>query len=150
MLAIAETCVVGAGTAGLTVCSVDMEHYRSTLAFTAFAACGLVAAGHILRPGNYNTHRHPVRIAIVTAEAPSDSSFLFNPRVTLQGVVPAALEADSATVLAPRLTVVLSGNAIMEPPVPSALVKPVPSMREVKADPLGELIRRLDHDDEVS
>lgn len=127
-----------------------MEHYRSTLAFTAFAACSLVAAGHILRPGNYDTPRHPTRIVAMTAEAPSPSPLLFNPQVMLRGVEPAAIEADSATVLAPRLTLAVSRNELAVPPRPSALVKPIPLARKAKTDPLGELIQRLVLDDEAS
>ena len=127
-----------------------MEHYRSTLAFTAFAACSLVAAGHILRPGNYDTSRHPTRIVAVTAEALSPSPSLLNPQVTLRGVEPAAFEADSATVLAPHLTLAVSRNEFAVPPRPSTLVRPIPSARKAKTDPLGDLIQRLDLVDEAS
>ena len=127
-----------------------MEHYRSTLAFAAFSACSFVAAGHILHPGNYDTQRRSTRVVTVVAEVPSPSPSWINPPTPLRGAEPAALTADSATVLAPRLTVALSQGETMAPLVPSTLVKPLPSARKAEADPLGELIRQLDHDDEAS
>ena len=123
-----------------------MEHYRSTLGFAAFAACSLVAAGHILHPGNYETQTRTRRVVRVTAEAPSSPSSLINPSVTLRGVEPAALQTDSAAILAPRLTVALPRDALTAPSLPSALVTPASAVRKAKADPIGELIHTLGDD----
>lgn len=48
-----------------------MEHYKSTLATAAVAAFGLVAAAHILHPGNYEDLPRHVRAPVMSAAAPS-------------------------------------------------------------------------------
>jgi hypothetical protein len=44
-----------------------MEHYRSTLATSAFAVFGLVAAAHMLHPGNYEMQTRSPRPAAAAA-----------------------------------------------------------------------------------
>lgn len=49
---------------------VDMEHFKSTIATTAIAAFGLVAAAHILHPGNFERTTYPSRpVAVVASQA---------------------------------------------------------------------------------
>lgn len=50
-----------------------MEHYRSTLATAAVAALGLLAAAHILHPGNYEDLPRQMRTPVVSAEVPSNT-----------------------------------------------------------------------------
>lgn len=47
-----------------------MEHFKSTIATTAIAAFGLVAAAHILHPGNFERTTYPSRpVATVDSQA---------------------------------------------------------------------------------
>ncbi len=47
-----------------------MEHYKSTFATTAIAAFGLLAAAHILHPGNFERTTYPSRpVAAVAPQA---------------------------------------------------------------------------------
>jgi hypothetical protein len=56
-----------------------MEHYKSTLATAAVAAFGLVAAAHILHPGNYEDLPRHVRAPIVSAEVPASTMAWVDP-----------------------------------------------------------------------
>lgn len=107
-----------------------MEHYRSTLATTAVAVCGLLAAAHLLHPGNYENQpraARPIahaRVVAVTAEAAQASAPWVDPPGALRGAEPAALMAGSAAVLAPRLTVAPPAGSRMTPPLASTLTAP--------------------------
>jgi hypothetical protein len=118
---------------------------RSTLATTALAVCGLVAAAHVLHPAGAETGRRPARVVTVAAEAAPAPPPWTDPPVRLRGAEPAALFADSAAVLAPRLTMAPPPGALMARPLSSALVAPEAG-RKAAADPLGDLIRGLDRE----
>jgi hypothetical protein len=69
-----------------------MEHYKSTFATTAIAAFGLLAAAHILHPGNYERTTHPSRP--VAAVAPQVSAWV-NPPAS-PAVAPALVQIAGA------------------------------------------------------
>ncbi|GJD34529.1 hypothetical protein [Methylobacterium aerolatum] len=48
-----------------------MEHFKSTIATTAIAAFGLVAAAHILHPGNFERTTYPSRPAATVVQQAS-------------------------------------------------------------------------------
>lgn len=70
---------VRSGTISSAVCLTAMEHYKSTLATAAVAAFGLLAAAHILHPGNYQDLPRQVRASAVNAEAPSSTMSWVDP-----------------------------------------------------------------------
>ncbi|MDQ0440888.1 hypothetical protein [Methylobacterium persicinum] len=72
--------------------SVVMEHFKSTIATAAIAAFGLLAAAHILHPGNYERTTYPSRP--VATVAPKAVSWV-NPPATL-AVAPEVREAAAA------------------------------------------------------
>ena len=63
-----------------------MEHYKSTLATAAVAAFGLVAAAHILHPGNYEDLPRHMRAPIVSAEAPASTVAWIDPPARASGI----------------------------------------------------------------
>ncbi|WP_144426455.1 hypothetical protein [Methylobacterium sp. ARG-1] len=72
-----------------------MEHYKSTLATTAVAAFGLLAAAHILHPGNYERPDRKVRVVVIANETSPAPTIWTDPPHRLHGSEPAALMADS-------------------------------------------------------
>ncbi|MCJ2134178.1 hypothetical protein MKK69_08925 [Methylobacterium sp. J-026] len=81
-----------------------MEHYRSTLAIAGVAAFGLVAAAHILHPGNYEDLPRGVQASVSRAEAPVRSVAWTSPPARADAlsalsnaVVPVAQAAEIAS-----------------------------------------------------
>lgn len=113
-----------------------MEHYGSTLATTAAAVFGLVAAAHILHPGNYEAQTRPVRqpAAVATAapawtDPPADlrmAAARSNPSADVPG--PSAVPG----LLAPRMMAALAPGQTMAPTLPGTMASPPPG-RERKA-----------------
>ena len=127
------------------MCSAEMEHYRSTLATTAIAALGLLVAAHVLHPGNYQRSDRSARTVVVTAEAASTPTLWADPPRRLHGSEPAALMVDSRALLAHRPTVALPPEARTPPRLSSKLVPPA-AHDAAAGDPIGDLIRNLDLD----
>lgn len=95
-----------------------MAHYRSTLATTAVAVAGLVAAAHILHPGNYETRTRAVRPDVASALAPGGAMGWADPPARPR-VEPAAVAQvqDVAALPAPRtMTALTSDDAVEQPP----------------------------------
>ena len=126
-----------------------MEHYRSTLATTALAAIGLFAAAHVLHPGNYERVDRRARVVQVTAAMPSTPTNWTDPPQKLHGSEPAMLMADSAALLAHRPTVTLAPGARTLPRIPAKLVPAVAQGKAAAGDPIGDLIRNLDLDQDI-
>lgn len=127
----------------MTVCSADMEHYRSTIATTAIAVFGLVVAAHVLHPGNYGRADRQTRVVAITREAPSAPTIWTDPPRRLHASEPASLMADSSTLLAHHLTMSLPPGAKMAPRLASTLTAPISPDRKIDGDPIGNLIRGL-------
>lgn len=123
-----------------------MERYRSTLATTALAALGLVVAAHVLHPGNYERVSRQARVVTVMAETPSVSTIWTDPPQRLHGTEPAALMAESSSLLAHRLTIALPPGARTVPRLSSTLLPPTTQGKDADGDPIGTLIRGLDLD----
>lgn len=132
------------GTASLAVCSADMEHYRSTLATTAIAVAGLLAAAHVLHPGNYERSDRRARVVTVAIDAPSTSTAWTDPPGKLNGSEPALVMANSRALLSHHLTVTLPPGARSSPTLSGKLMPPVPQGKAAAGDPIGDLIRDLD------
>lgn len=130
----------------MTVCSVGMEHYRSTLAVTAIAVVGLVAAAHVLHPGNYERSDRGARVVMVAVEAPSKPTAWTDPPTKLSSSEPAMLMADSATLLAHRATVTPPPGTRTVPRLSGELVPSAPHGKAAEGDPIGDLIHNLDLD----
>ncbi|MDN3569954.1 hypothetical protein QWZ18_04850 [Methylobacterium longum] len=128
------------------MCSAAMEHYRSTLATTAIAALGLFVAGHVLHPGNYATIDRKARVITVVAATSSTPSTWMDPPGKLHGSEPALLMADSRVLLAHRTTVALPPGARTWPRLSGKLVPAVAQGKAAAGDPIGDLIRNLDLD----
>jgi hypothetical protein len=134
------------GTASLTVRSPDMEHYRSTLATTAIAVAGLLVAAHVLHPGNYERSDRRARVITVAIEAPSPPTIWTDPPTKLHSSEPAMLMADSQALLAHRPTVPLQPGARTSPILSGNLVPPARHEKAAAGDPIGDLIRDLNLD----
>ena len=87
-----------------------MEHYRSTFATAAVAALGLIAAAHILHPGNYEDLPRHVRAPVVAVEAPTSTMAWVDPpahasalSALSNAVITTAQAAEVRPVLAPQL-----------------------------------------------
>ncbi len=81
-----------------------MEHYRSTLATAGVALFGLVAAAHILHPGNDEGRLRGVQASVSRAEASGRSVARTSPQARADAfsafsnaVVPAAQAAETAS-----------------------------------------------------
>ena len=123
-----------------------MEHYRSTIATTAIAVLGLVAAAHVLHPGNYERAGRQSRVVAITREVPSTPTIWTDPPHRLHASEPAALMADSSALLAHRPTIALPAGTRTFPRLPGALVPPAAERQPIAGDPIGALIRNLDLD----
>ncbi|MCJ2115008.1 hypothetical protein MKK65_00025 [Methylobacterium sp. J-001] len=123
-----------------------MEHYRSTLATTAIAAFGLLAAAHILHPGNYERQDRNVRVVVVANETAAMPRIWNDPPRRLHGSEPAALMADSGSLLAHRSTMTLPPGERTLPRLSSTLVRSTAQSRDADGDPIGDLIHNLDLD----
>lgn len=134
------------GTASLAVGSTDMEHYRSTLATTAIAAFGLLAAAHVLHPGNDERPERTVRVVMVANETAAGPTIWADPPRRLHGSEPAALMADSGALLARRPTMPLPPGVGTLPRLSSTLIHPAAQSGTADGDPIGDLIRNLDRD----
>ena len=106
-----------------------MEHYKSTLATAAIAAFGLLAAAHVLHPGNYERTTYPSRP--VAAVALQDSAWVNPP-----SALPVA-EGTSAT--ADRIA------AAKAEPVPVAWTSATAPLRTAEASPAPEPRRKVAH-----
>lgn len=123
-----------------------MEHYRSTLATAAIAAFGLLVAAHVLHPGNYERLERNVRVVVVTDGTAAGPTIWADPPHRLHGSEPAALMADSSALLAHRLTMPLPPGVRTLPRLSSTVVHPASQNRTADGDPIGDLIRDLDLD----
>ncbi|MGC5780228.1 hypothetical protein [Methylobacterium sp. NFXW15] len=130
----------------MTVRSSCMEHYRSTLTTTAIAVLGLVGAAHVLHPGNYERTHRQARVVAITREVLSTPTIWTDPPRRLHASEPAALMADSSTLLAHRPTIALPAGTRTFPRLPGALVPPVAERQPVDGDPIGDLIHNLELD----
>ncbi|MCJ2073070.1 hypothetical protein MKK75_30460 [Methylobacterium sp. J-030] len=100
-----------------------MEHYKSTLATAAVAAFGLVAAAHILHPGNYEDLPRHVRAPIVSAEVPASTMAWIDPparanaaSAVSNAVITTAQAAEVAPTQAPQPTVVMVAETVASQP----------------------------------
>ncbi|MER2198522.1 hypothetical protein [Methylobacterium brachiatum] len=123
-----------------------MEHYKSTLATTAVAACGLLAAAHILHPGNYEKLDRKVRVVVIANETSAVSTIWTDPPHRLHGSEPVALMADSGTLLEHRPMMTLPAGMRTLPSLSSTLVRSAVQSSTADGDPIGDLIRDLDLD----
>lgn len=97
-----------------------MEHFKSTIATTAIAAFGLVAAAHILHPGNFERTTYPARpVATVERQAAA----WVNPPASLPVVgTPVTVSTEAAPIPAPVPVAWTSARA--EVPVRAAEAAP--------------------------
>ena len=123
-----------------------MEHYRSTLATTAIAALGLFVAAHVLHPGNYEQSDRRVRVIKIAREASAAPTIWTNPPDRLHGSEPAALMAGSGALLAQHPMLSLPPGTRMAPRLASSLAAPITPDRKIDGDPIGDLIRGLERD----
>ncbi|MFC6789803.1 hypothetical protein ACFQE0_09360 [Methylobacterium komagatae] len=73
-----------------------MEHFKSTIATTAIAAFGLVAAAHILHPGNFERTTYPSRpVATVASQATSWTNPPALQPVAKQAELPAPVKVEA-------------------------------------------------------
>ncbi len=114
-----------------------MEHYRSTLGTTAVAVFGLVAAAHILHPGNYEVQTRPARPAVTDAApvskpaaAPVTRSDWVDPPAKL-----AAPETTGALAAAPapRVAATVPDTAMPAAPLPAEMARPAGPPRRTAA-----------------
>lgn len=122
------------GTITLTVRSDDMEHFKSTLATTAFAVLGLVAAAHILHPGNYEAQVRPARPPVVIA---ASTAAWIDPPADLRVAAASPTRAADASgagvmsgLVAPRMIADLPAAEMMAPTVPGAMAAAMPAQPE--------------------
>jgi hypothetical protein len=118
-----------------------MEHYRSTLATTACAVFGLVAAAHILHPGNYEVQTRPARPAVVAAAAaaPTGPAAWVDPPARLAG--PETTGALAAAAPAPRIAAAIPAAALPADPLPAEMARSVEPPRKKAAHRLVRVER---------
>ncbi len=118
-----------------------MEHYRSTLGTTAVAVFGLVAAAHILHPGNYEVQTRPARPAVTDAApvskpaaAPVTRSAWVDPPAKLAAPeTTGALAAALAAAPAPRVAATVPDTAMPAAPLPAEMARPAGPPRRTAA-----------------
>lgn len=150
-----------------------MEHFKSTIATTAIAAFGLVAAAHILHPGNFEPTTYPSRpVATVANHAwvnPPAAPAVSGPAPVVQAEVPQAVPAPvvwtSARAEAAPVRVAevapehrrkagvhrrkLSqrpapvSQAALGQPAQPVAVAPAPKPEANRIDPIGDIMRGL-------
>ena len=104
-----------------------MEHFKSTIATAAIAAFGLVAAAHILHPGNFERTTYPSR-PVATVAAPATS--WTNPPVLQPVAEQAALPVPvPVKVEAPAPVAWTSAKADAPSPAPARLAEAAPELR---------------------
>ncbi|MGU3465084.1 hypothetical protein ACLBXO_09520 [Methylobacterium sp. C33D] len=114
-----------------------MEHYRSTLGTAAVAVFGLVAAAHILHPGNYEVQTRPARPAVTDA-APVAKP-VAAPRMPSAWVDPPAKPAAPETtgalaaVPAPRVAAAVPAAAMPAAALPAEMARPAEPPRRIAA-----------------
>ena len=116
-----------------------MEHFKSTLATAAVAAFGLVAAAHILHPGNYEDLPRQVRAPVVSAEARASTMAWVDPparagaiSVLSDAMITTAQAAEAGPTQAPQPT----ATTVAETPVSQ------PDVQEARAS--GEQLRKVE------
>lgn len=123
-----------------------MEHYRSTLATTAVAVFGLVAAAHILHPGNYQAQPRPLRppaaVAIAApawADPPADLRVAAAPPSRTSDVPGSS---DTFGLLAPRMAAALAPGERMAPALPSTIASQPGRARKAAATQRRKVVQR--------
>lgn len=102
-----------------------MEHFKSTIATTAIAAFGLVAAAHILHPGNFERTTYPSRpVATVAAQATSWTNPPALQPVAKQAALPMPVKVE-----APAPVAWTSAKADAPSPAPARLAEAAPEHR---------------------
>ena len=112
-----------------------MEHFKSTIATTAIAAFGLVAAAHILHPGNFERTAYPSRpVATVAAQA------WVTPPAAPAVTVPAPVVQAEAPPPVPAPVAWTSAHA--ETPAPVRTAEAAPEHRRKAGAPRRKLSQR--------
>ncbi|WP_286964560.1 hypothetical protein [Methylobacterium sp.] len=106
-----------------------MEHYRSTLGTTAVAVFGLVAAAHILHPGNYEVQTRPAR-PVVTAAAPVAPAAWVNPPAHASAPETTGALAAGPT---PQIAAAVPSTAMPTAPLPAEMARPAEPLRKAVA-----------------
>lgn len=138
-----------------------MEHYRSTLAITAIAVFGLVAAAHSLHPGNYEMQARPAR-PVVAAASPARPAVAASPAAwidppariaapeTTGAIRPNAGTPDIAAAIpsavpAPQAAAVVPPDATPAPPLPGEMARPAAPLRKAAASHRPRRFERAAH-----
>ena len=126
-----------------------MEHYKSTLATTAAAVFGLVAAAHVLHPGNYEMQPRQAQAPIVASTGPT--AWVDPPSDLRAAAVPVTRTADASgpaggpsapSLLAPRMTAALPSGATMAPTLPSTMAQPPARVQKAAALQRRKVVQR--------
>lgn len=129
-----------------------MEHYRSTLAITAIAVFGLVAATHSLHPGNYEMQIRSAR-PVVAAASPAawiDPPARIAAPETTGAIRPNAGTSDIAAAIpsavpAPQSAAVVPPGATPAPPLPGEMARPAAPLRKAVATHRSRRFERASH-----
>lgn len=100
-----------------------MEHFKSTIATTAIAAFGLVAAAHILHPGNFERTTYPSRPVATVAAQPAPQAWV-NPPAALAVSAPAPVVQAEAPQPVPSPVAWTSAHAEAPAPIRTAEAAP--------------------------
>ncbi|MCJ2014063.1 hypothetical protein [Methylobacterium sp. J-076] len=100
-----------------------MEHFKSTIATAAIAAFGLIAAAHVLHPGNYERTTYPSRP--VAAVAPKAVSWINPPAMSTLGPEARLAVAARAETM-PESVPVAWTSARAEAPAPARTAEAAP------------------------
>lgn len=100
-----------------------MEHFKSTIATTAIAAFGLVAAAHILHPGNYERTTYPSRPVATVAAQPAPQAWVNPPASPVVSVAAPVIQAEAPQ---PVPAPVAWTSARVEAPAPVRTAEAVP------------------------
>lgn len=126
-----------------------MEHYTSTLATTAVAVFGLVAAAHILHPGNYEMQPRPARPPVAVSSAatawvdpPKEMRITAAPVVRVSDASGPAGALGAPSLLSPRMVAVLAPGAIMAPTLSSTMAQPPVRVQKAAAVQRRKIVQR--------
>ena len=125
-----------------------MERYKSTLATAAVAAFGLVAAAHILHPGNYEDLPRHVRNPIAAVEGPISTMAWVDPPArasaldALSNAVITTAQAAEGRPIAPQL---IASELAASKPVASLAPASPEQLRKFVAPRRHKMAQRRTH-----
>ncbi|GJD78470.1 hypothetical protein GCM10007886_26240 [Methylobacterium gregans] len=116
-----------------------MEHFKSTFAATGIAVLGLMAAAGILHPGNFERQAQPAAKSHAVAAAPT--AWVDPPASRSVALRRAAPLSDTAALMKPEPTIVLSADYAMVQPLSAELTLVATTARSARTSQAPKMAR---------